>query len=244
MAETQAKDEFEELFSSREVADKLRSVDAGAFDAAAEFWRAPRDNPHMTPRMRELILLAIHAAATSLNSHAISRQVRRAIVAGATQGDIVDALVTISTLANHALYTSVPILEEEWKAAGQAVDQASELLPDFDEMRQRFVEVRGFWNSDRDPIARQIPDYFKALTNLSVETWQNGSLTRKEREFLCIAVDCSVTHSYEPGLRLHIRNAIGLGATRDEILVIFQLAALMGLEGYALAGEELFGPKG
>ena len=36
-------------------------------------------------------------------------------------------------------------------------------------------------------------------------------------------------------------NAIELGASREEILEVFQLAALMGLEGIVIAGEAMFG---
>ena len=84
-----------------------------------------------------------------------------------------------------------------------------------------------------------MPDYFKVLNGMSTDSWKNGSLSAKEREFVCIAIDCTVTHNYEQGLRLHIRNALGRGATRDEILQIFQLAALVGLEGYVLGGRAL-----
>ena len=208
----------------------------------AQFWQSTQDNPHLSPRMRELVLLAIHGAATSLNPVAIDRHARRARAAGATPAEIVDALVTISTLANHALYASVPILEDELAKAGGAQDLERALPVDFDSVKARFIAIRGFWNPDRDPLARQMPEYFTALTNLSVETWQNGPLSKKEREFLCIAIDCSVTHSYEPGLRLHIRNAIAAGANRDEILAIFQLAAMMGLEGLSLASKAITAP--
>ena len=110
----------------------------------------------------------------------------------------------------------------------------------FEAAKQRFIEIRGFWNDDRDAVARQMPDYFASLTDLSTESWARGPLTRKEREFICIAIDCTVTHTYGPGLRIHIRNAIREGASRAEILAIFQLAALMGLEGYVIAAEAMF----
>jgi alkylhydroperoxidase/carboxymuconolactone decarboxylase family protein YurZ len=48
-----------------------------------------------------------------------------------------------------------------------------------------------------------------------------------------------VTHSYPSGLRLHIRNAIAEGATKAEIIEIFQLAGVLGLEGYVLTAEVL-----
>lgn len=232
---------FEAVFSSRSVVESVRAVSKTSFDTAAEFWRVPFSAPHLTPRMKELVYLAMHASASALNVEAIRRQVERVIAAGGTREDIIDVLTSIVSLANHALYASVPILEEEWKAAGNMDEGLPDDDPKLAAAKQRFMDIRGFWNSDRDPLARQMPDYYAALTDMSTESWTRGSLTRKEREFIAISVDCNITHSYAPGLRLHIQNAIREGATKGEILEIFQLAALMGLEGYVVAAEAMFG---
>lgn len=45
---------------------------------------------------------------------------------------------------------------------------------------------------------------------------------------------------YEPGLAMHIRNALQHGASREEILEVFALASVSGLEGYILGAETLF----
>ena len=42
-------------------------------------------------------------------------------------------------------------------------------------------------------------------------------------------IDSSTTHMYEPGLRIHIRNALKYGATRDEIMEVFQLTSVLGV---------------
>lgn len=239
-AESYSPDSLQALFSDAKVANSLREVSPTSFDVASDFWRAPFKSPHLTLRMKELILLAMHASATALNVDAIKRHVKRARAAGASKEDIVDVLVSIIGLANHALYFSVPILEEE--LGGKIGSNQDEGPADakFEAAKQNFIKIRRFWNADRDALARLIPDYFTALMNLSTETWQRGSLSRKERELICIGIDCSVTHTYGPGLRIHIRNAIECGATRDEILEVFQIAALLGLEGYVMAGEALF----
>jgi alkylhydroperoxidase/carboxymuconolactone decarboxylase family protein YurZ len=70
---------------------------------------------------------------------------------------------------------------------------------------------------------------------LSFEPWKSGVLEPKVREFLYIAIDCSITHMYEHGLRIHIRNALKYGASRDEIIEVFELAATLGVSTY-LAG--------
>jgi alkylhydroperoxidase/carboxymuconolactone decarboxylase family protein YurZ len=221
----------------------LRAASPSSFAAASEFWREPMEGKHLTPRMKELILLAMHATATALDVYAVKRHIERARAVGATDQDVLDVLITIVGVANHALYFSVPILEEELHAAGIVDEPASENESDYEAVKAEFVAARGFWNPDRDQFARLMPAYFRALNGVATDSWKNGPLSAKEREFVCIGIDCTVTHNFESGLRRHIRNALGHGATRGEILEIFQLAALIGLEGYILGAAALFGAR-
>jgi alkylhydroperoxidase/carboxymuconolactone decarboxylase family protein YurZ len=229
------------LFAKPAVAQRIRGASPTCYEAVAQFWRAPFESAHLPARMKELILLAVHAAATTLSKEAVERHVERAQAAGASVEDIIDVLVSIVSLANHAVYFAVPVLEEELKALGQEEAGATDVDADLERAKDHFVHVRGFWNAERDKLATQMPAYFKALLKLGTESWQHGSLTRKERELICIAIDCSVTHAYAPGLRIHIRNAIREGATREEILEVFQLAALLGVETLVMGGNALFG---
>tara|TARA_R110002020_G_scaffold5841_7_gene24002 strand:+ start:30950 stop:31684 length:735 start_codon:yes stop_codon:yes gene_type:complete len=230
---------FDALLTSQDVARKMREISDTTHEAASRFWRVTMENPALSPRMKELVLFAMHAMATSLNVNTVERQVARALAAGATKAEIIDVALTISVLANHALYSSLPTFEEEWQAHGKSDEAQTADGEAYEAAKRHFMEVRGFWNNDRDLVAKSMPKYFAALTDLSTETWARGALSRKEREFICIAIDCTVTHTYDPGLRIHIRNAIREGATRQEILAIFQLAALMGLEGYVVTAEAL-----
>jgi alkylhydroperoxidase/carboxymuconolactone decarboxylase family protein YurZ len=232
---------LEGVIADPQISARLREASPSSFEAASVFWRTVAEAGHLTARMRELLLLAMHASATALDEDAIERHVGRARSAGASDAEIIDVLITVVGVANHALYFSVPILEEELEAAGIPEASTAEPPPEYEAAKREFIAARGFWNPDRDRFMRLMPRYFKAVNRISTESWRNGPLTAKEREFVCIAIDCAVTHNYEPGLRQHIRNAVQLGATRDEILEIFQLAALLGLEGYVLGARALFG---
>ncbi len=234
---------LEAVVSDVADASSLRAASPSLFEAASDFWRVVIEDGHLSARMKELILLAMHGTATALNADAVARHIDRARRAGASEEDLVDVLFTIVGVANHALYFSVPILEQELDAAGLAFPEASAPAAELEAAKEEFRAVRGFWNSDRDRFARLMPDYFRAVNRISTESWKNGSLSPKEREFVCIAIDCTVTHNYEPGLRLHIRNALRHGATRDEILEIFQLAALVGIESYVVGAAALFGDR-
>jgi alkylhydroperoxidase/carboxymuconolactone decarboxylase family protein YurZ len=50
------------------------------------------------------------------------------------------------------------------------------------------------------------------------------------REFIYIAFDTSATHLYRVGLKLHIENALGYGATPQEILEVMEIASVIGMQ--------------
>jgi len=233
---------FEQFLSDSEVVDALRNVSPSLYATASDFWAACTKG-HLSPRTKELVLLAMHATATAMNVEAIRRHIDRAQRAGATQAEILDVLITIVAVANHALYTTVPILVEEMESAGIKMDLSPFEERDFQATKEEFIDSRGFWNTDREQLARLMPEYYRSLSIMSTESWKSGALTQLEREFICIGIDCTVSHIYEPGLRRHIRMALGYGATREEICEIFQLAALLGLEGYAVGADALFGSR-
>jgi len=230
---------IQDLTRDPAAAEHLRNTWPGAYQAASRFWAAPLSGQHLSPRMQELILLAMHATATTGNAAATERQILRSREAGATDEEILDVLISIVAAANHALYFSVPILEEELAAAGLSLPENTTSDQDFEKSKRDFIETRGFWNAERDALARLLPEYFTALNRIATESWKNGPLSKKDRELICIAIDCVVTHTYEPGLRLHIRNALNRGADPMEIFQVFQLAATLGLEGYVQAGKVL-----
>jgi alkylhydroperoxidase/carboxymuconolactone decarboxylase family protein YurZ len=49
------------------------------------------------------------------------------------------------------------------------------------------------------------------------------------REFVYIAFDTSSTHLYRVGLKLHIENALGYGATPQQILEVMEIASVIGI---------------
>ncbi len=96
-------------------------------------------------------------------------------------------------------------------------------------IKQEFIANRGYWSRGWDPLLEIAPEYFAAYAKLSSVPWKNGTLSPKVREFIYIAIDSSTTHLYEPGLRVHIRNALRYGATREEIMEVYQLTSVLGV---------------
>jgi len=49
------------------------------------------------------------------------------------------------------------------------------------------------------------------------------------KELVYCAFDCASTHLYVSGLKLHMKNALGYGATPQEILEVLEIATLLSL---------------
>ena len=111
------------------------------------------------------------------------------------------------------------------------------------QLKEQFTRERGYWNPLWDGVLRLDADFFEAYLNFSAVPWKNGTLEPKVKEFIYIAIDASTTHLYEPGLRLHIQNALGYGATKEEIMEVYELASVLGIHtctlGVPILMEEL-----
>ncbi|GAA4490434.1 hypothetical protein GCM10023094_53730 [Rhodococcus olei] len=51
--------------------------------------------------------------------------------------------------------------------------------------------------------------------------------------FIRLKIDVSATHMYAPGVRRHIATAIELGATREELLEVIKISAVIGIHACA-----------
>jgi alkylhydroperoxidase/carboxymuconolactone decarboxylase family protein YurZ len=111
------------------------------------------------------------------------------------------------------------------------------------ELRERFVSERGYWNQFWEGLLSLDQEFFEAYLNFSAVPWRKGVLEPKIRELIYTAIDASTTHLYEPGLRQHIRNALGYGATKEEIMEVLELTSVLGIHtctlGVPVLMEEL-----
>ena len=71
----------------------------------------------------------------------------------------------------------------------------------------------GYWNGFWDGLLDLDEDFFEAYAALLVGPVETGPLDPKIKEFVYIAVDAAATHLYVPGIRQHIKQALGHGAT-------------------------------
>jgi alkylhydroperoxidase/carboxymuconolactone decarboxylase family protein YurZ len=102
------------------------------------------------------------------------------------------------------------------------------------QLKQDFIAARGYWNPFWEGLLSLDADFFEAYLAFSGVPWRKGVLEPKFKELIYVAIDAATTHLYEPGLRQHIRNALGYGATKDEIMEVLELVSVLGIHACTL----------
>ena len=216
----------------RSALDTLQDWDP---DWAAKYGQMstnPWTNGILSVKEIELICIAIHVACTNLNAAGVRRHIHAALEAGATRDEILELIKMGAALAIHSCSLGAPILLEEAKAARvqPAGRGKGALTPYCDQMR-----AIGQWNTAWDPFFELDPVWTDQFFALGAAIYQKGLLTPKFIELLSIAYDASFTHMYAPGTRRHIRTALELGASMEEIMEVLKLCVSAGQEAYHLA---------
>jgi alkylhydroperoxidase/carboxymuconolactone decarboxylase family protein YurZ len=88
-------------------------------------------------------------------------------------------------------------------------------------------------------LAEWDPAWAETCVKMSTNPWASGVLSRKLVELIGILLNDACTNLNPEGTRRHIRGALEAGATREEILVALQFAALGGLHSCSLGAPLL-----
>lgn len=95
------------------------------------------------------------------------------------------------------------------------------------------------WNPAWEPIFELDPAWTEKFMSMAMHPFASGVLEPKVIEFIAIAVDASCTHMYAPGTRRHIRKALELGATKEEVAAVLQLVSVLGIHTSSLGAPIL-----
>jgi alkylhydroperoxidase/carboxymuconolactone decarboxylase family protein YurZ len=101
------------------------------------------------------------------------------------------------------------------------------------------LRATGGWNPAWDSFAELDPVWTEKFMDMGIAPLTRGVLDQKTWELIAIAVDASCTHMYAPGVRRHIRRAIELGVTKEEILAVLQAVSVLGIHSMSLGAPVL-----
>jgi alkylhydroperoxidase/carboxymuconolactone decarboxylase family protein YurZ len=235
----QLRAEFERVHGAWDESwQAVLELDPEFLAAYLDFAGVPSRKHHLDPKTRALMALTVDAATTHLHTPGIRRHIAAALAAGATTHEVMEVLECTATLGIHAMNVGVPVLVEVLGERGDRTEP--EPLTEFQEqVKAEFTRDRGYWNPTWDEMLELDPELLQAYTTFSAYPWRNGTLSPKLREFVYIAFDTSATHLYRVGLKLHIENALGYGATPQEILEIMEIASTIGIHTVTTAAPIL-----
>jgi alkylhydroperoxidase/carboxymuconolactone decarboxylase family protein YurZ len=189
------------------------------------------DGEPLDAATRALIALGVSASVSSLNAGATRRHAEEALQAGATPDQVHEAVVLVSGLGVHSLMEGSRTVAELLRERGDATMRGP-LDARREQLWKQHVDGDAFWAS----FEQSVPGFLDALVRLSPEAfaaffaycrvpWETGALPAITKELISVAADGSTTHRYLPGLRLHITNALKLGAGRRPVLEALDIAA-------------------
>ncbi|MGA3353429.1 MAG: carboxymuconolactone decarboxylase family protein [Acidimicrobiales bacterium] len=218
--------------------ETILQLDPEFMRAYLDFSAVPWKKNHLDDKTKEFMYIAVDAAATHLYVPGIRQHIAAALKAGATQHEIMEVLELTSTLGIHAMNIGVPILVQVLEEKGLRTGPA-ELTEYQEAVKADFTKTRGYWHEFWDEMLELDPELFAAYTEFSSVPWRSGTLSPKLKEFVYIAFDTAATHLYVKGLKLHIENALGYGATPQEILEIMEIASVLGIHATTTAAPIL-----
>lgn len=97
-------------------------------------------------------------------------------------------------------------------------------------VKDEFIRERGdwIWSELWESIVHLDENFVEAYSALSSMPNKKGYLPAKVKEEIYIAVDVSITHMFTSGMRGHVQQALKYGASAEEILEVFEMAASFG----------------
>ena len=202
------------------------------FDAAAELLAVPWASEALPDLDKALIMVALNATPTNLNSAALRASIRRALGLGASEAAINETFELVSSLALHSCTFGVPKLFSMLEQSGSDRAKIPPFSAEQEALKAEFIKIRGYWGEFWDQVLVLSPAFFKAYLGFTSIPWQTGHIEPRLKELIYIAIDANVTHLYEQGVRVHIKNALACGATPAQIMTTYQLATSIGMQTF------------
>jgi alkylhydroperoxidase/carboxymuconolactone decarboxylase family protein YurZ len=206
--------------------DALRQWDPRWTETYAKMAINPWTDGALSAKDLQLIAVGLNASITNLDGSALRRHIRAALHAGATRAELLEVLKMAAILSLHSMSLGAPILIEEAKSADKFLAPSSaskSSTPACDQMR-----AIGQWNQAWDPFYELDPVWTDQFIAAGAGFYTSGVLTPKFVELISIAFDAAITHMYAPGTRRHIKAALNLGASVDEIMTVLKLCVSQG----------------
>lgn len=164
-----------------------------------------------------LIRIGVAASVTSLDRAALSLAVTDAFDAGATPAQVQEIVSLVAGLGVHSLMATSVMIVEQAREAGLSLSE--NLSGEQQALWDKHVGGDPFWLSFEDVLPGFLrsmlilsTDQFAAFFEFCAVPWKSRQVRAKIKELTAMACDATHAHRFLPGFRLHLKNAVMLGA--------------------------------
>lgn len=184
----------------------------------------------LSPRLCELIYVAVDTSTTHMFGQGLAIHVRRALEIGCSPIELIEVTQLATAQGLDSVMIGIDMIAEELAAADRTPDAfVAPLNMRMAELKRAYVDRFGDWPLWCERLLQLAPDYFAALSDLLAATATSGALDEKERCLIALALAAAPTHLDRDAMRLHMRRALRHGATAEELLQVMQLVAHLGV---------------
>jgi len=217
-----------------ELWETILVLDEEILKAYSSLSSVPNKKGYVEPKIKEFIYIAIDASITHLHAPGIRGHIRHALELGATSKEIMEVIEITSTLGSHTLTVGIPSLVDILQKRGMDIS-GIELTERQKEIKDDYIRDKGgYWSDELQTILKLDEEIFEAFAGFSNVPWNNGCLEPKTKELIYIAINASATTLHEPELKIHIENALNAGATKEEILEVFEMVSCLGVHSITI----------
>jgi len=206
----------------------------GFVEQYARYAGHPARTGPLTPRMVELIYVALDSSSSHLFESGLQTHMKRALEVGATQADIVDVLHLVAVQGLAGVSQAAAILAE---LAGL---QESPGSPAIGATLQARIDRIGPSHALRlEELARLDAGYVEVLLDFIEQGRPGTGLTDAERSLVQLALHACFTAFNAGAVRQIAATALAQGLTPAELLQAIQLGAHLAVHGSALGAKVL-----
>lgn len=185
----------------------------------------------LTPLEQAMVRLGLAVSVTSLAVGETRAAIAQCLDLGATPEQVQEIVSMISGLGVHSLMISASFILDA-ASDRSLIDREKPLSVDQTALWKKHVGSDPFWQGFEQELPgflsamlRLSPDQFVAFFDYCAVPWKIGSVRARLKELIAMASDATPAHMFMPGFKLHLRNAIALGAGSAAVQGALTLAA-------------------
>ncbi|MFT3717288.1 carboxymuconolactone decarboxylase family protein [Pseudorhodoferax sp.] len=209
--------------------ETLLDLSPGFLQQYARYAGYPARTGPLTPRMVELVYVALDASSSHLFASGLQTHLRRALEVGATQADLFDVLHLVAVQGVASVCQASDILAELTASPGEPAIDAR--------LQQRIARVGPAHALSLASLARRDPGYAEVLLDFIEHGRPEGGLTPAERSIVQLALHACFTAFNAEAVRQIVTTALAQGVPAAELQQAIQLGAHLAVHGTALGAD-------